>query len=116
MKNIKPYKIPTGEGFLNVSVLEVKSIYDNLESHVVFQANFFIKKGKELTLTNSVNVELNEGNYKTWDATAEGAYKIVSQKIGVELDGEYEPEPEPVQEMPPFDDTPLKLSEKKDTE
>lgn len=116
MKNITPYKIPTGEGFADVSVLEVKSIYDNLESHVVFQANFFIKNNRELILTNSVNVELDESNYKTWDATAEGAYKIVAEKIGVNLEGKYEIEPEPIQEMSPFEDAHALLAEQKTEE
>jgi len=95
MKTIKPYKVPTSEGMCDVSVMAVKSIYDNLEDNVTFQADFFIQRGRELIHTNQVNVSLGADTYKTWDATMEGAYKLVAKKIGLTIEAEYQ---EPVEE------------------
>lgn len=65
-----------------IEAINVQSVFDNLFDHVVFKYG----------LLDSAGIQCGEGSYelkgeeyyKTWDASAEGAYKIVIEGLGLQ--------------------------------
>jgi hypothetical protein len=67
---------------VTVKAINVQSVFDNLFDHVIFK----------YTLLDANCVQCGEGSYelkggeyyKTWDASAKGAYKIVIEGLGLQ--------------------------------
>ena len=84
-KQVKPANAFCNGKRVVVENLNVQSISDNLVDEVTFK----------YTLADSNQAYAGEGtftlkpdSYKTWDASADGAYIIVAKAIGLELIGE----------------------------
>jgi hypothetical protein len=68
---------------VTVEAINVQSVFDNLFDHVIFK----------YTLLDANCVQCGEGSYElrgeefytTWDASPEGAYKIVIAGLGLEV-------------------------------
>lgn len=68
---------------VKATAINVVSVRDNLFDHVIFEYTLFDENG---AFAGASTFELKgEDAYKTWDASAEGAYRIVCQGIEVEF-------------------------------
>jgi hypothetical protein len=68
---------------MEATQFNVVSIEDNLFDHVVFKYTLF---DENMVWAGESVWELNgRETYLTWDASAEGAYTIVAQGIGLEI-------------------------------
>jgi len=66
-----------------VEAINVQSVLDNLFDHVVFRYILLTKNGVQC---GEGAYELNgEEQYTKWDASPEGAYKIVIAGLGLEI-------------------------------
>ena len=84
---MKSVKVTSQIAYVNgkqsvIEAINVQSVFDNLFDHVTFK----------YTLLDANGVQCGEGSfelkgeeaYKTWDASADGAYKIVIAGLGLE--------------------------------
>ena len=70
---------------MSATQFNVVSVSDNLFDHVIFKYTLF---DEHMTWAGESTYELDSLHlYKTWDASAEGAYIIVAQAQGFELVG-----------------------------
>ena len=83
MKPIKPVKIFTDGKFVDAIGITVISAFDNLKDEVTFQYSIFI--GPSEVFDKSI-VTLRGDEYHTWDSTELGAYQLVANKVGFELE------------------------------
>jgi hypothetical protein len=79
---IKPQAAFANGKRMTATQFNVVSISDNLFDHAIFKYTLLDANG---TWAGESTFELTTENYGTWDTTAEGAYKIVADGIGVEL-------------------------------
>lgn len=65
-----------------IDAINVQSVFDNLFDQVIFKYTLLDANGIQC---GEGSFELNgEENYKTWDASADGAYNIVIKGLGLE--------------------------------
>jgi hypothetical protein len=85
---MKSVKLTPSIGYCNgkqytIEGINVQSVFDDLFSRVVFRYVLLTKNGVQC---GEGAYELNgEEQYKTWDASPEGAYKIVIAGLGLEI-------------------------------
>jgi len=66
-----------------IEAINVQSVFDDLFQKVIFRYVFLTKNGLQC---GECSYELNgEEQYNTWDASPEGAYKIVIAGLGLEI-------------------------------
>lgn len=84
-KQIAPHVAFANGKRMVATQINVVSVSDNLFDHVVFKYTLFDDAG---TWAGESTYELKgKENYTTWDASAEGAYRIVCAGIQVEFIG-----------------------------
>lgn len=80
---LKPVRCLTTQGMVTAAHLEIVSNYDNLRDLVRFGYVICDDSNRPLV---SGEVELRgDTDYQSWDATREGAYRIVAQRLQLEL-------------------------------
>jgi hypothetical protein len=62
--------------------LNVTSVQDNLFDHVIFKYTLFTELGE---WAGEAAFDLIGSDYKKWDASPEGAYRLVAAGIGLEI-------------------------------
>ena len=84
-KQVKPANAFCNGKNIMIEKLNVQSIADNLVDEVTFKYTLADIDG---AFAGEGVYTLKPDNYKTWDASANGAYVIVAKAIGLELIGE----------------------------
>jgi uncharacterized membrane protein len=82
-KKIKPVKAYVNGKQMTATAFNVVSVSDNLFDHVIFKYTLLTEGG---AWAGEAIFELKVSDYKKWDASAEGAYRIVAEGIGLELE------------------------------
>lgn len=84
MKIVKVNPVPSfcSNGPKVVEGLNVQSVADNLESHVIFKYTLFDINGN---WAGEGQFELKGEDYAAWDGSVGMAYQIVASGIGLEL-------------------------------
>lgn len=67
---------------MTATSLSVVSVQDNLFDHVIFKYTLFTELGE---WAGEATFELIGSDYKKWDASPEGAYRLVAEGIGLEI-------------------------------
>jgi hypothetical protein len=81
--NIKPAVAFANSKRMIATSLNVESKFDNLFDHVVFKYTLFDEQGQH---AGEGGHELRtRDEYVTWDASAEGAFKIVADALELEI-------------------------------
>lgn len=82
-KNIKPVTAYANGKQMTATAFNVVSASDNLFDHVVFKYTLLTELGE---WAGEASFELKGRDiYTQWDASAEDAYRIVAEGIGLEL-------------------------------
>lgn len=81
---IKPQAAFANGKRMTATQFNVVSISDNLYDHVIFKYTLFDEN--MVWSGESVHELVGRDNYVTWDATASGAYSIVADGIGLEIE------------------------------
>lgn len=82
-KKIQPATAYANGKQMTATSFSVVSVSDNLFDHVVFKYTLLTDLGE---WAGEATYELNGREaYTQWDASAEGAYRIVAEGIGLEL-------------------------------
>jgi hypothetical protein len=85
---MKSVKVTSQIAYVNgkqttIEAINVQSVFDNLFDHVVFRYALLDAHGVQC---GEGSFELKgEEQYTTWDASADGAYKIVIAGLGLEV-------------------------------
>lgn len=82
-KTIKPSSAFTSSGRVTVEKINLLSVSDNLVDKVTFKFTLADKDGA-IACDGVFTLEGND--YGKWDATDRGAYEIVCESLGLELD------------------------------
>jgi hypothetical protein len=80
--NITPVQCFNNGIKLEASKIIVESVRDNLYDHVIFKYTLLTENGQQ---AGESTVALTGEYYSEWDASADGAYQIVCDYIGLEL-------------------------------
>lgn len=80
---VKPVPSFCSNGPKVVEGLNVQSVADNLESHVIFKYTLFDADGN---WAGEGQFELKGEDYAAWDSTSAMAYEIVAAGIGLEFE------------------------------
>lgn len=67
---------------VTVVAIHVKSVFDDLFGHVIFRYVLLDASGAQC---GEASYELKDGRYSEWDASPEGAYKIVIAGLGLQV-------------------------------
>lgn len=85
MKNIVPIKMFVANGIAEAVGISVISAYDNLTDKVIFE--YLIYSSPTVTIGGG-KIEISGDDYALWDGSEMGAYELVAQKVGFELEKE----------------------------
>lgn len=80
-KATKPLAVFNNGGLTHITKINVRSIDDNLTDSVTFKFQLFTESDETV---GEGEVSLDTSNYGTWDASADGAYTIVCNRLGLE--------------------------------
>ncbi|PUE09000.1 hypothetical protein B9Z51_08690 [Limnohabitans sp. T6-5] len=82
IKATQPLAVFSNGGLTHITKISLRSVSDNLVDSVTFKYVLFTESDETV---GEGEVSLDASNYGTWDASANGAYKIVCSRLGLEL-------------------------------
>ena len=83
-KKIKPFPAFANGQRMTATAISVVSVSDNLFDHVVFKYTLLTAQGEWAGEASHELKGLEQ--YRTWDASPEGAYTIVAAGVGLEFE------------------------------